>query len=166
MHPGPGCCAIVSLRQARELAARNYLEIKAGNDPFERARPNAPTLRNVVEETIKHRYPPGAVDLLERPPTGFGLAGRVFPSARGRPMNARPLSEMLRDLKIGGVPHGFRSSFREWARETTEVRDAAEASLGHVIADATEVAYGTKRPVGAPSSAQAGAGRLRDFVTL
>ena len=53
-HRRLGSCAIVSLRQARELAARNCLEIKAGNDPFERVRPNAPTLRNVVEETIEH----------------------------------------------------------------------------------------------------------------
>lgn len=66
-----------------------------------------------------HRLPLStqAVDLLERPRTGFGLAGLAFPSAHGHPMNARALPEVLCDLKIGAVPHGFRSSFRDWAGE-------------------------------------------------
>ncbi len=38
--------------------------------------------------------------------------------------------------------HGFRSSFRDWAREQTRFpREIAEAALAHVIGDSTEQAY-------------------------
>ena len=40
------------------------------------------------------------------------------------------------------VPHGFRSSFRDWAAEQTSFpREVAEAALAHVNADKTEAAY-------------------------
>jgi hypothetical protein len=38
--------------------------------------------------------------------------------------------------------HGFRSTFRDWAAETTEhAREVAEAALAHVLADKVEAAY-------------------------
>jgi len=44
-----------------------------------------------------------------------------------------------------GLPittHGFRSTFRDWAGETTgHPRDVVEAALAHVIAGKTEAAY-------------------------
>ncbi len=44
------------------------------------------------------------------------------------------------DLPI--TPHGFRSTFRDWAGETTgHPRDVVEAALAHVIAGKTEAAY-------------------------
>lgn len=30
------------------------------------------------------------------------------------------LIKVLRDLKVDAVPHGFRSTFRDWAAERTE----------------------------------------------
>lgn len=40
------------------------------------------------------------------------------------------------------TPHGFRSSFRDWAGEaSTFPRELAEAALAHVVGDATERAY-------------------------
>jgi integrase len=40
------------------------------------------------------------------------------------------------------TPHGFRSSFRDWAAERTNFpRDVAEAALAHAIGDETEAAY-------------------------
>ena len=36
----------------------------------------------------------------------------VFPSTRGKRMNDMALSGLLKDLEIGAVPHGFRSTFR------------------------------------------------------
>ena len=41
----------------------------------------------------------------------------VFPSARGGPLSGLSIVKLVRDLKIGAVPHGFRSSFRDWAAE-------------------------------------------------
>ena len=37
--------------------------------------------------------------------------------------------------------HGFRSTFRDWAAETGQPADIAEAALAHVVGDKTVVAY-------------------------
>ena len=39
----------------------------------------------------------------------------AFPTARGKPLKDMALSGLLKDLEIAAVPHGFRSSFRDWA---------------------------------------------------
>ena len=40
------------------------------------------------------------------------------------------------------VPHGFRSSFRDWAAEETDhPREVAEAALAHVVRNPIEAAY-------------------------
>ena len=45
-------------------------------------------------------------------------------------------------LTPGMVPHGFRSSFRDWAADMTAYpRDVAEAALAHALKDKTEAAY-------------------------
>ena len=52
------------------------------------------------------------------------------------------LSKLLRELRIGAVPHGFRSSFRDWAAERTDVpREVCELALAHVNSDRVEAAY-------------------------
>jgi integrase len=44
--------------------------------------------------------------------------------------------------KTGLTVHGFRSTFRNWAAERTNVPgEIAEAALGHVNGDKTEAAY-------------------------
>lgn len=46
------------------------------------------------------------------------------------------------DRSDGVTPHGFRSSFRDWAGETTTFpRDVAEMCLAHTVGDMTERAY-------------------------
>jgi hypothetical protein len=40
------------------------------------------------------------------------------------------------------TPHGFRSSFKDWATETTAFANlVSEAALAHVVSDKTEAAY-------------------------
>ena len=40
------------------------------------------------------------------------------------------------------VPHGFRSSFRDWAAEQTNTpREVIEAALAHTVRNQTEAAY-------------------------
>jgi integrase len=67
----------------------------------------------------------------------------VFPSpTTGRPLSDMTLSKLMRDLAIPAVPHGFRSSFRDWAAEkTTYPREVCEFALAHVISDKAEAAY-------------------------
>ena len=67
--------------------------------------------------------------------------GLVFPSAAGRVMSDSTVSKLLRENGIEAVPHGFRSSFRDWAGETGQAREVAEACLAHVVQSRTERAY-------------------------
>ena len=62
-------------------------------------------------------------------------SGLVFPSATksGRPLSDSTLSKLLRDLGIAMVPHGLRSSFRDWCGETGVPRELAEWALAHVV---------------------------------
>ena len=69
-------------------------------------------------------------------------SGLVFPSPTGRVLSDSTLSKLLRELGIGAVPHGFRSSFRDWAAERPEVpREVCELALAHVNSDRVEAAY-------------------------
>lgn len=70
--------------------------------------------------------------------------GLVFPGARlGRPLSDMSLSAVVKRMNRGQVtPHGFRSSFRYWAGETTEFpREIVEAALAHVVGGPVERAY-------------------------
>jgi integrase len=68
----------------------------------------------------------------------------IFPSRSGKTaLSDAALSAVLKRMNIIGVTvHGFRSSFRDWAGDATDYpRELAEASLAHVVGDATERAY-------------------------
>ena len=61
---------------------------------------------------------------------------------RGRPLDGAVISALVRDLGIAAVPHGFRSSFRDWASERTDhPREVVEAALAHAVRSQTEAAY-------------------------
>ena len=69
-------------------------------------------------------------------------SGLVFPSPRGRPLSDMTLSKLLKERGIKAVPHGFRSSFRDWAaEETNHPREVVEAALAHAVKDKVEAAY-------------------------
>ena len=66
----------------------------------------------------------------------------VFPTRSGRPISASTLLKTLQDLRIEAVPHGFRSSFRDWAAQKTDhPREAIEAALAHIVQNKVEAAY-------------------------
>ena len=62
---------------------------------------------------------------------------------RDKPLSKAPrCPELLKRLEIGAVPHGFRSSFRDWAAEETDhPREVAEAALAHMVRNQVEAAY-------------------------
>ena len=69
-------------------------------------------------------------------------SGLVFPSAAGRRHSRAAISKMVQQLGIGAVPHGFRSSFRDWAAECTDApREVCELALAHVNTNSIEAAY-------------------------
>lgn len=67
----------------------------------------------------------------------------VFPGARkGRPMSDMALTMLLRRMAVPCTVHGFRSSFRDWAAESTNFpREVAEAALAHTLENRVEAAY-------------------------
>lgn len=61
---------------------------------------------------------------------------------RGKPISDMTLTKVLRDMKLEAVPHGFRSSFKDWASEATSFpNELSEAALAHAIPNKTEAAY-------------------------
>ena len=80
-----------------------------------------------MKTTREHRVPlcARAVEVLNaaarlrKGSTTAQSAGLVFPSARGKQLADARLSKLLEQLEIRAVPHGFRSSFRDWASERT-----------------------------------------------
>ena len=75
--------------------------------------------------------------------------GFIFPGRDGARQSSMTLLALLqRRMKRAASVHGFRSAFRDWAGDEGGVpRDLAEASLAHVIKDATERAYRRKTAV-------------------
>lgn len=68
----------------------------------------------------------------------------VFPgNKKGRPLSDMAFTQLLRRMdRIDITAHGFRSSFRDWAGETTAFpREVIEAALAHQLKDKTEAAY-------------------------
>lgn len=84
----------------------------------------------ILAEAKKQRGEPAAADL-------------IFPGSKAdRPISDMTLSKLMKELKIAAVPHGFRSSFRDWAGESTvHPREVIEAALAHTIKDKAEAAY-------------------------
>ena len=56
-------------------------------------------------------------------------------------LGVNAIGRLLRDNDVAAVPHGFRSSFRDWAAEHGWERDIAEAALAHTVRNAVEAAY-------------------------
>ena len=66
----------------------------------------------------------------------------VFPGLRGKALSDMTLSKLVKEQGIAAVPHGFRSSFREWAAEETDhPREVIAAALAHVVQNKVEAAY-------------------------
>ena len=91
-----------------------------------------------------HRVPLSgrALEVLREARDRTGGEGLVFPARRGGIMSDMTISKLVKQRGIEAVPHGFRSSFRDWAAERTNIsREIAEHALAHVVGDAAELAY-------------------------
>ena len=52
------------------------------------------------------------------------------------------ITAVMRRMKLDAVPHGFRSTFRDWAGEKTNYpRELAEQALAHTLTNKVEAAY-------------------------
>lgn len=72
----------------------------------------------------------------------------VFPAPRGGMLSDMALNAICRRMEVPAVPHGFRSSFKDWARNNARDTEGmlfpdevSELVLAHVNNDATRAAY-------------------------
>ncbi|RYE43164.1 MAG: site-specific integrase [Hyphomicrobiales bacterium] len=91
----------------------------------------------------EHRIPlsPQAVELLEKLPR-MGDSPLLFPGTRGQPLSDMVLTQFMRRQNLTAVPHGFRSTFRDWVSERTEFpSEIAEKALAHKVGNKVVAAY-------------------------
>lgn len=90
---------------------------------------------------------PRALEILKRmqrdkeDPDAFVFPGRKA----GEPLSNMTFLMIMRRARPGYVPHGLRSTFSDWAGESTSFdRQTIEFALAHGISDKTEAAYRRK----------------------
>jgi integrase len=103
----------------------------------------------------EHRVPltAAAIELLKALPRTDGVS-LVFPGAKGARLSDMALSACMRrinEARTGGyldprserpaVPHGLRSTFRDWSAERGFDRDMTEIALAHTVGSEVERAY-------------------------
>lgn len=91
----------------------------------------------------EHRAPlsNAAVAVLKAMPPGRPDS-YVFRAALGGRLSDMTISAVLRRLEVDAVPHGFRSTFRDWVAERTAYpNEVAEMALAHAVGNKVEAAY-------------------------
>ncbi|WP_066273116.1 tyrosine-type recombinase/integrase [Hydrogenophaga palleronii] len=91
----------------------------------------------------EHRVPlsAAALQLLKALPR-LEKGEQIFYAPRGGQLSDMSLTAVMRRMEVDAVPHGFRSTFRDWAGERTQYpRELAEQALAHVLDNKVEAAY-------------------------
>ena len=70
-------------------------------------------------------------------------SGLVFPGTKaGKPLSDMTLTKLVKAMGYDVHVHGFRSTFKVWAQERTNMpREVTEAALAHTIQNKAEAAY-------------------------
>jgi integrase len=92
----------------------------------------------------EHRVPLSAqVIALLRSLDSRETGGLVFPGRKPTTkLSDMALTAVMRRMEIEAVPHGLRSSFRDWVgEETAYPSEVAEMALAHTVGNAVEAAY-------------------------
>ena len=91
----------------------------------------------------EHRVPLNAqaMEILAAIPN-VDPTGLIFFAPKGGVLSDMTLTALMRRMKVDAVPHGFRSTFRDWVSERTcYPRELAEQALAHAIENKVEAAY-------------------------
>jgi integrase len=144
--------ALVASRSG-EVRGALWSEIDLGNALWV-----IPAARMKMDREHRVALPPAAVALLKALPRAEGV-DLVFPAPRGGELSDMTLSATMRRMhqaevdagrpgyldrvsKRPAVPHGLRSTFRDWVAERTSYPgDMAEVALAHRISNTVEAAY-------------------------
>lgn len=129
--------AILTAARSGEVRQATWSEIDFNN-----------TMWIVSAERMKagkeHRVPlsDDVIELLSDLPR-FKDSDYLFPAARGGALSNMAMTSVLKRMgRKGLTQHGFRSTFRDWAGETTAYpREVIEHALAHKLKDKAEAAY-------------------------
>ena len=128
--------AVVTAARSGEVRRASWSEVDVARSMW-----TVPAAR--MDARVPHRVPlsGAALAVLEQARGHFPGSSLLFPTTTGRSLRDAAVSKLLRDLQIPAVPHGFRSSFRDWCGETGVDREVAEICLAHVVGSKVEAAY-------------------------
>jgi integrase len=136
--------AAQALRFAILTAARTGEALGARWSEIDRAKKlwaiPAMRMKAGVEHVVPLSKP--ALDLLDALPRS-GDTDFVFFGRNGAGLAANSMRRVLSRLgRTDVTPHGFRSSFRDWAAERTNFpHEICEMALAHIVGDASTLAY-------------------------
>ena len=90
-----------------------------------------------------HRVPlsTGALAVLDELRGLHGDGETAFPGARGGKLSRTAVADALRKAEVNATGHGFRSSFKDWARHEGVEEILSEVALAHVEGSKTVAAY-------------------------
>ncbi len=92
----------------------------------------------------EHRVPltDACIAILKALPRERGNSHVFIGAKKGKALSNAAMLELMKEHAAGYVPHGFRSSFKDWASESTSFpSELSEAQLAHVLKDKTQAAY-------------------------
>jgi integrase len=128
--------AILTAARSGEVRGATWSEIDTHNGVW-----TIPADR--MKAAKEHRIPlsKAALQLLKEQPLG-NAASFIFPNLKDGALTDAALTVLLRRMGRTVTVHGFRSTFRDWAGETTAYpREVIEHALAHQLKDKTEAAY-------------------------
>ena len=129
---------VLTVSRAGEVRHAEWSEID-----FESATWIVPAAR--MKARKEHRVPltDKALEILRDAWDLTGGEGLIFPAKRsGAALTDMAFNVLLRRLEVDAVPHGFRSSFRDWAAEQSGASWAVcESALAHNVGNGVEQAY-------------------------
>ncbi|EAQ6245722.1 integrase arm-type DNA-binding domain-containing protein [Salmonella enterica] len=129
--------SILTVSRSGEVRGAEWSEIDLKNKTW-----TIPASRMKASKEHRVPLPDAAISLLKDLPR-FKDNNLVFPAPRGGQLSDMSLLAVLKRMGHSGLTqHGFRSTFRDWAGETTDhQREVIEHALAHQLADKAEAAY-------------------------
>ena len=135
--------AILTAARSGEVRLATWDEIDLADKVW-----TIPAARMKGERTHRVRLSEPALAVLDRVKASREVGPLVFPGMNTRAAKNAPLSDMtltavLRRMDRADLTaHGFRSTFRDWAAESTHYPNhVVEQALAHAIGNAVEAAY-------------------------
>lgn len=99
---------------------------------------------NRMKAGREHRVPlsPRAVEILKKQLVGKRGEYVFRRAGTDQPLSSMSMAMLLRRMNVDVTVHGFRSTFRDWASETTHFpHEICEMALAHAIINKAEAAY-------------------------